>query len=193
MQFKKAKATPNSNDINDFINQATGEVKTQKKEINKIQIKISKEMFAYFNKRTKNSILNKSQFLEFLYFQKNDYFTDAQMIKIFDKAIILNMGIRDYIRYKLNLTNKEDIKSKAHKTEHKHLVGAYISREKREEANLIAANANLSVQNYGYLKIIFAIETENLFSFDEIVAIKKEAEDKKLEVGEYITLKIQYE
>ena len=188
MKFKKVKLNDKTEN---FVDSATGEIKNETAP--RFNVKISADMFLWLTEKAKQWIFNKSQLLSSLYFNKNDYFNDLDMIKVFDKAKAANMGIRDFIAYKLNLKDKTSIKSQAHKIEQKHLVGVYVDIKKRKEANMIADSVNLSIQNYGYLKVLFAMETEDLLSFEEMVKIKKEAEKYQLEVGQYIALRVLFE
>ncbi len=207
MQFKKTNIDENAiQDIKEFANNASGETSLQKTEKNitkrkkKEENKRNKISFDIFlEDELKNKIQDevtgalgsRSEFLKKIILEENIYIqNDKDLIEIYN--IVQKEGIspKSFIRKKLGLdTNIE--KFNYDKKNKKKVITAWISNEYREKIYEKANQTHSTMRAYAYAKILFYLETKNLFSFEEQMQLTKEANNYDLDFKEFLTLKIK--
>ncbi|EEC1756502.1 hypothetical protein G5J71_001806, partial [Campylobacter coli] len=132
-----------------------------------------------------------SEFLKKIILEENIYIqNDKDLIEIYN--IVQKEGIspKSFIRKKLGLnTNIE--KFNYDKKNKKKVITAWISNEYREKIYEKANQTHSKMRAYAYAKILFYLETKNLFSFEEQMQLTKEANNYDLDFKEFLTLKIK--
>ncbi|EAI9929504.1 hypothetical protein C5535_08295 [Campylobacter jejuni] len=142
------------------------------------------------NKIKKEDLKNYSEFLRKIILDKNSYFEDKDIMEICTLAKKEKSSIRSFIRNKLGFDAKKT-EYNYNSSKNESLI-TYLSMDDKDKINkILEESAFVSLRAYCYNKILFHIQTMNLFSFEEIIEIKKQAQNYSLEEEEYLKLKIK--
>ncbi|MCW0224546.1 hypothetical protein [Campylobacter lari] len=200
MAFKKVTNISNKENIKKFAEQARGEtglLKQEKKarKPRKEEDKKNKFRYQFFcdqemqKKIDEVRLETKSQFLRSLIFSKNEYFSDENIVDIFFLAKKEELSIKSFIRKKLNLNYEKTIYN--YESEKNIVLVTYLNEDDRKKLNDFFEKSHIQPKTFYFSKILFALETKTLFSFNEQVELKKEAEKFSLSLEEYLMLKIK--
>lgn len=206
MKFKKANINENTiQDIKEFANNASGENLKQedKKTVTKKRKEESKKnKFPYkifLGDELKNRIQEEfmgigsgSEFLRKIILEKNSYFEDKDIIEIYNLIQKEGKGLspKSFIRKKLGLEATIE-KFDYDKKNQKNSITTWINSEDKEKIKENTALSHSTMIAYGHAKILFYLETKNLFSFEEQMKLIKEAKDYNLDFKEFLILKIK--
>ncbi|EFS0701723.1 hypothetical protein H2P43_001665 [Campylobacter jejuni] len=202
MKFKKADINENTiQDIKEFADNASGEnLKQEDKKTRKRKEESKRNKFPYKiflgdelkNRIQKEFVGSGSEFLRKIILEKNSYFEDKDIIEIYNLIQKEGEGLspKSFIRKKFGLEITME-KFDYDKKNQKNSITTWINSEDKEKIKENITLSHSTMRAYGHAKILFYLETKNLFSFEEQMKLIKEAKDYNLDFKEFLILKIK--
>lgn len=181
MEFKRTK-------IENFIQNNADELnkKEQTKNEAHLQTKMPKDIKLNFKKQIKG-VWTMASFIKNALINEIEYFDNREILKIYQKANLAKISMRDFVKLRFDLIKE----AKNYKESKDELTLIVISPNDKEKIEQIARNLGISCVAYTKIKLIATHELTEIFSFDEIIKLKKEAENFNLNLNEYIKLKVR--
>ncbi|MBK1973923.1 hypothetical protein JG677_07685 [Campylobacter sp. TTU-622] len=202
MKFKKADINENTiQDIKEFADNASGEnLKQEDKKTRKRKEESKRNKFPYKiflgdelkNRIQKEFVGSGSEFLRKIILEKNSYFEDKDIIEIYNLIQKEGEGLspKSSIRKKFGLETTME-KFDYDKKNQKNSITTWINSEDKEKIKENITLSHSTMRAYGHAKILFYLETKDLFSFEEQMKLIKEAKDYNLDFKEFLILKIK--
>ncbi|MBR8466512.1 hypothetical protein KDE13_09215 [Campylobacter sp. faydin G-140] len=196
MALKKAK---NNDVIDDFIagadtksesilNEPKRKHNRQKYLDSAIGTQITNELIVTFKKRVKG-VYSLNSFLKLCLLGELDYFSNADIVYIYNKSRQQNITMGEFVGLKLgiidnvtpNLLPQNRVINKV----------VYVSSDEKAIIEKLARDLHLSVYKYSEIKFIAYDELDKVLSTDDILRLNKEANEFGLDLKGYISIKIK--
>ena len=185
MDFKR---TSNSTDkLDEFIAGADSQ-KEQSTKKGKVSVgtKFSKELGIKIRKKYPTYTLAK--FIELALTTPIPYIKDEVLVTIYDQAKWHNTSMSEFVRFKMGLIEAPQ-PNDAKEKEHQQNYIVFVSEAKKEKIRQIAESLEISILTYSDIKILATYELKDIFTFDELMQFKAEANNFDLDLEEYIAMR----
>ncbi|CUU87629.1 Uncharacterised protein [Campylobacter hyointestinalis subsp. hyointestinalis] len=187
MKFKR---TTNATDkLDEFIAGADSQKEPpQKKGRTAVGTKFSKELGIKIRKKYPTYTLAK--FIELALTTPIAHIKDEVLITIYDQAKWHNTSMSEFVRFKMGLSEAPQPKDPKEKEHQKNYI-VFVSEAKKEKIRQIAESLEISILTYSDVKILATYELKDIFTFDELMQFKAEANNFDLDLDEYIAMRIR--
>ena len=187
MDFKRAS---NSTDkLDEFIAGAdTQKEAPAKKSKVAIGTKFSKELAVKIRKKYPTYTLAK--FIELALTTPIPHIKDDVLITIYDQAKWFNTSMSEFVRFKMGLIEAPQPNDPKDVQHIKNYI-VFVNDSKKEKIRQIAESLEVSILTYSDVKILATYELKDIFTFDELMQFKAEANNYDLDTDEYIAMRIR--
>lgn len=153
-----------------------------------VGVKFSKELSV--NIRKKYPTYTLAKYIEMALTTQVPQIKDEILITIYDKAKWHNTSMSEYVRFKMGLKEAPQPNDPKDKQHIKNYI-IFVTEEKKEAIRKKAESLDISVLTYSDVKILATYELKDIFTFDELMMFKAEANNYDLELDEYIAMRIR--
>ena len=141
-----------------------------------VRIKLPKTILEQISLKIKH-ICTFADYVESTILQNHQFFSDEVIVYAFRQAQFNNVKISDFIRFALGLIDYARPCEKEKEIFANRLV--HYTQETKQELKARAKAHNLAVNNFIYIKLKVILETQNIFSEEELNALIKESNKNK--------------
>ena len=187
MDFKRA--SNSTEKLEEFIAGAdTQKEAPAKKGKVAIGTKFSKELAVKIRKKYPTYTLAK--FIELALTTPIPHIKDDVLITIYDQAKWFNTSMSEFVRFKMGLIEAPQPNDPKDVQHIKNYI-VFVSDSKKEKIRQIAESLEVSILTYSDVKILATYELKDIFTFDELMQFKAEANNYDLDTDEYIAMRIR--